>query len=159
MDCGKAKARVPRDSIESTSARLPEQQTAVTGHELVLHTVGQQIEEDTEEDVLEFDLEDEVDHGKEKFLAMARYYSGKKFNARGMLEEIRVAWGLHSMKPARILGDNGFMLEFDSYEARRRVVNGGPWRNRGMPCWWWSMMGFTTVFTRCKLHWCLGVFR
>jgi hypothetical protein len=68
MDCGKAKARVPRDSIESTSARLPEQQTAVTGHELVLHTAGQQIEEDTEEDVLEFDLEDEVVMARKSFL-------------------------------------------------------------------------------------------
>jgi hypothetical protein len=30
---------------------------------------------------------------------MARYYSGKKYNARGLFEEMKVAWGLHAMKP------------------------------------------------------------
>jgi hypothetical protein len=103
----------------------------VTGRELVLHTAGHPVEEDQEEDVLEFDLE-EVDRGEAKFLAMAHYFSGKKFNAKGLFEEMRVAWGLQCMKPVMILGDNRFMLEFvDSLEARRRVADGGPWRHRG----------------------------
>jgi hypothetical protein len=62
---------------------------------------------------------------------MARFYSGKKFNTRGLFEEMRVAWDLNTMKPAKILGDNKFMMEFDSSDARRRVVEGGPWRHRG----------------------------
>jgi hypothetical protein len=49
---------------------------------------------------------------------------------------MRVTWGLHSMKPVRILGDNRFMLELDSYGARIKgewsmVVHGG---TRVMPC-------------------------
>jgi hypothetical protein len=44
---------------------------------------------------------------------------------------MRIAWGLHTMKPAIILGGNRFMLEFDSYETRRRIIDGGPWRHRG----------------------------
>jgi hypothetical protein len=48
--------------------RLLEQQIAVTGHELVLHIAGHPVEEDTKEDVLEFDLEEEVDCGEANFL-------------------------------------------------------------------------------------------
>jgi hypothetical protein len=47
------------------------------------------------------------------FLVMAHFYSGKKINVKGLFEEMRVAWGLNTMKPTRILGDNRFMLEFD----------------------------------------------
>jgi hypothetical protein len=108
------------------------QQFEQTSRELVLHSAVQATDEvDEDEDVLEFDLEDEADRGEDKFLAMARFYSGKKFNATGLFEEMRVAWGLNSIKLVKILGDNRFMLEFDSPEARRRVVEGGPWRHRG----------------------------
>jgi hypothetical protein len=80
---------------------------------------------DVAEEVLEFDLDEEELHDEVKFLAMTRYYSGKKYNARGLFEEMKVAWGLHGMKLARVLGDNKFMLEFESEEIRRRVVEGG----------------------------------
>jgi hypothetical protein len=56
--------------------------------------------------------------GEARFLAMARYYSGNKFNAQGLFEEMKVAWGLLTMKPARVLGDNKFLLEFNSDEDR-----------------------------------------
>jgi hypothetical protein len=83
-----------------------------------------------EEDVLEFVLDEEtVDVSK--FLAMARYYSGKKYNSRGLFEEMKVACGLLAMKPAKVLGENKFMIEFDSEVVRRRIVDGGPWRHRG----------------------------
>jgi hypothetical protein len=81
--------------------------------------------------VLEFDLDEEELHDEVKFLAMAQNHSGKKYNARGLFEEMRVAWGLHDMKPARVLGDNKFMLEFTFEEIRRRIVDGGPWRHMG----------------------------
>jgi hypothetical protein len=42
-----------------------------------------------------------------------------------------VAWGMHYMKLVKILGDNRFMLEFDSAETRKRVIEGGPWRHCG----------------------------
>jgi hypothetical protein len=57
----------------------------LTGRELVLHNQGQaQKEAEVDDDILEFDLEVEVDHGEPMCLAMAHFYSGKKFNARGM---------------------------------------------------------------------------
>jgi hypothetical protein len=61
---------------------------------------------------------------------------------RGLFEEMKVAWGLHSMQPARVLGDNKFMLEFDTKEIKRRNVDGDPWRHRGMPCWLFLTTGF-----------------
>jgi hypothetical protein len=110
----------------------PDHHDEATGHELVLHGANFHVDDEAEgEDVLEFDLEDEIDGGGVKFLAMARFYSGKKFNMKGLFEEMGVAWGLHTMKPARILGDNRLMLEFDSYEIRRRIVDGGPLRHWG----------------------------
>jgi hypothetical protein len=100
---------------------------------MVLHGMGKQDEDEDEEeeDVVEFDLDDADDQGEMRFLAMVRFYSGKKFNVRGLFEEMRVSWGLHSMKPVQVLGDNMFMLEFDSEWVKRRVVDGRPWRHRG----------------------------
>jgi hypothetical protein len=132
VDRGKAKVRVPGEASNSTPMPEPDHHDEATGHELVLHGANFHVDDEAEgEDVLEFDLEDEIDGGGVEFLAMARFYSGKKFNMKGLFEEMGVAWGLHTMKPARILGDNRLMLEFDSYEIRRRIVDGGPLRHWG----------------------------
>jgi hypothetical protein len=101
----------------------------VMGHEMLLHGVGQPEVELEEEDVVEFDLEEE--QAEVKPLDMVRFYSGKKFNVRGLFEEMSVAWGLQSMKQLQVLGDNKFLLEFDSEEIKQRVVEGGPWRHKG----------------------------
>jgi hypothetical protein len=63
----------------------------VTDRELVLHGVGQP--------EVEFDLEDEKKQVEVKSLAMVQFYSRKKFNASDLFEEMRVTWGLQSMKP------------------------------------------------------------
>jgi hypothetical protein len=97
---------------------------------------------DVAEEVLEFDLDEEELHDEVKFLAMTRYYSGKKYNARGLFEEMRVAWGLHDMKLARVLGDNKFMLDFESEEIRIRVVEGGLGDAGEMLCLWCRMMAY-----------------
>jgi hypothetical protein len=31
----------------------------------------------------------------------------------------------------RVLGDNKFMLKFDTDETRKRIIDGGPWRHTG----------------------------
>jgi hypothetical protein len=41
-----------------------------------------------------------------------------------------VAWGLITMKPARVLSDNKFLLEFESDEDRTRIVDDSMWRHR-----------------------------
>jgi hypothetical protein len=66
-----------------------------------------------------------------------------------------VAWGLHDMKSTHVLGDNKFMLEFESEEIRRSVVEGGPWRHRVMLCLWCRMMAIVHCH---QLHWALGTF-
>jgi hypothetical protein len=30
-----------------------------------------------------------------------------------------------------VLGDNRFLIEFESVDVRQRVVDGGPWRHKG----------------------------
>jgi hypothetical protein len=105
--------------------------TEVTGREIILHGVRHTGEEIEEEDVVEFDLEEEDEQAEAKELAMVRFYLGKKYNVRGLFEEMRVAWGLHSMKPVQVLGDNKFLLEFDSEMIKQCVVEGGPWRHKG----------------------------
>jgi hypothetical protein len=50
---------------------------------------------------------------------------------RGLFKEMRIAWGLPSLKPVQVLGDNMFLIEFDSEEVKQRVVGGGPWRHKG----------------------------
>jgi hypothetical protein len=62
---------------------------------------------------------------------MARFYSGKKYNVWGLFEEMRVAWGLQSLNPVQVLGDNKFLLEFDSEVIKQHVTQGGPWRHKG----------------------------
>jgi hypothetical protein len=37
------------------------------------------------------------------------------------------------MKPVQVLGDNKFLLEFDSEVIKQHVVEGEPWRHKGMP--------------------------
>lgn len=49
------------------------------------------VEESEEEDMWEVDL-NEIQAGEpERFLALGRFFSGKKFNPRGMFEEMRIA--------------------------------------------------------------------
>jgi hypothetical protein len=54
---------------------------------------------------VEVEIDDE-ELAPSTFLIMARFYSGKRFNARGLFDEMRVAWGLPSLAAPKILGDN-----------------------------------------------------
>jgi hypothetical protein len=103
----------------------------ITDRELVLHGDVHANGDDLEDDVVEFDLEENEDWEVARHLAMARFFSRKKFNARGLIEEMRVVWGLHTLKPVQVLGDNRFLIEFDSDEVKQRVMDGGPWRHKG----------------------------
>jgi hypothetical protein len=102
----------------------------ITGQELVPHGTVHTAPDHQEEDFMEFDLEDVEEQGQGKALAMACFFSGKRFNARGMFEEMRVAWGLQSLNPVQVPGDNRFLIEFESPYVKQRVVEGGPWRHK-----------------------------
>jgi hypothetical protein len=91
---------------------------------------GSKEEANSEGVEVEFELDDE-ELAPTTFLAMARFYSGKRFNERGLFDEMCVAWGLPSLSAPKILGDNRYLLEFDSMVVRDRNVEGGPWRHKG----------------------------
>jgi hypothetical protein len=60
-----------------------------SGKELVVHGSWKLETLVDDDDVIEFDLDEEVVHGEVRFLAMAHYYSRKKFNTRGLFEEMK----------------------------------------------------------------------
>jgi hypothetical protein len=98
---------------------------------LVLHGGKHPEVELKDDDVVQFDLENEDVQAEAKSLVMAGFYSGKKYNVGGLFEEMRVAWGLQSMNPVQVLGDNKFLLKFDSEVIKQHVLQGGPWRHKG----------------------------
>lgn len=66
-------------------------------------------EEDLD-DIIDVDLEETEIEMKAKWLVIARYYSGQRFNVKGLFAEMSTAWGLASSKHARHLGENKFLI-------------------------------------------------
>jgi hypothetical protein len=87
---GKAKLDGPDDSSGSAPG-MQLMQGDASGKELVMHGMWQPEAPVDEDEVLEFSIDEEVAQGVVKFLTMARYYSGKKYSARGLFEETKVA--------------------------------------------------------------------
>ncbi|CAN6221424.1 unnamed protein product [Urochloa humidicola] len=85
-----------------------------------------------EEDEDEFILEEEEAENQVQtaWLAIARYYSGKKYATRGMFAELSKAWGLEDTTvPYRELRNNRFLIEFNSEQLLNKAVHGGPWKH------------------------------
>jgi hypothetical protein len=61
---------------------------------------------------------------------MARYYS-RILNPKGLFDEMGAAWRLERTIMVRKLGDNKFILEFDTEPRYQYALNGGPWRHKG----------------------------
>jgi hypothetical protein len=93
---------VLQDSVDSNLAKFADPRGEVTGCEIVLHGAANAEVDEHEQDVVEFDIDEEEAKGEAKVLAMAHFFSGKKFNAHGLFEEMKVAWGLHSLKPVQV---------------------------------------------------------
>ena len=66
-----------------------------------------------------------------RWMAVARYYSGKSYSTWGMFSELSSIWGKKAPIPVRELGGNRFLVEFDSEWLWKRVLGGGPWRHKG----------------------------
>jgi hypothetical protein len=60
-----------------------------------------------------------------------KHYTGQDFNAWTVFQELSNNWGKKEVVPFRSLGENWFIVEFDSEKLWKRVLNGGPWRFRG----------------------------
>jgi hypothetical protein len=61
---------------------------------------------------------------------MVRYYS-RILNPRDLFEEMGAVWHLKTPITVRKLGDNRFILEFDSEQHYKYALSGGPWRHKG----------------------------
>ncbi|CAN6323864.1 unnamed protein product [Urochloa humidicola] len=63
-----------------------------------------------------------------KWLAVARFYSGRNYKSKVIFSELMKAWG---DVDTRDLEDNRYLLEFSSENARDFVLRGGPWQFKG----------------------------
>lgn len=87
--------------------------------------------EEEDDDVLDVDLGEEVEEMKSKWLIIARFYSGQRYNVKGLFEEMSIAWNLTQQRKTRSLGDNRFLVEFACEAYYNRVVYGGPLKHKG----------------------------
>ncbi|RLN09780.1 hypothetical protein C2845_PM11G08610 [Panicum miliaceum] len=63
-------------------------------------------------------------------MAVARFYSGQEYSTWEMFSELSKAWGRKESIPVRELGDNRFLITFDSEKLWKKVLNGGPWKHK-----------------------------
>ncbi|KAL6654089.1 hypothetical protein ACP70R_007554 [Stipagrostis hirtigluma subsp. patula] len=86
--------------------------------------------EEEEDDIIDIDLGEAVEEMKQRWLVIARFYSGKRYNVRALFDDMSAAWGLQQQVPKRDLGDNRFMIEFSSERIYNFVLSGGPWKHK-----------------------------
>jgi hypothetical protein len=84
-----------------------------------------------EEEEYDFGQDEEVSRAQHIWYAIAHFYTGQNFNAWTVFSELSNAWGRKEVIPFRSLGENRFIVEFDSEKLWKRVLDGGPWRFRG----------------------------
>ncbi|KAK3122179.1 hypothetical protein QOZ80_8BG0666110 [Eleusine coracana subsp. coracana] len=120
---------------EQENMRERDEKDRMAGHQewpMEVYTKQNEPDQDKDgDDILEFDLDEAEVEDKEKFHAIARYNSNKKYNAPGMFREMKEAWGIDGELHAEQFEERKFIIEFASAEERRRVVEGGPWWHRG----------------------------
>ncbi|TVU06554.1 hypothetical protein EJB05_49775, partial [Eragrostis curvula] len=80
-----------------------------------------------DDDVIDLDDDELEEDANPRWLAIGRFYSSKRFNLKGLFDDLSGPWGLSDATPARPLDDNLFLIEFGSSEERDFVCNGGPW--------------------------------
>jgi len=93
--------------------------------------VGDAGEEGAEEDD-EYAFEDDAEAKQmpKHWMAIARFYSGKAYSTWGMFNELSAIWGKQEQIPVRELGNNIFLVEFDSEKLWSKVIGGGPWKHK-----------------------------
>jgi hypothetical protein len=108
--------------------------TAVGGGEnqdrrLVVHeTANNDLDPEDDEDECVFEEEGPNAGRCEGRFAMARYYSSRSFPTKILFVDLFKVWGEGT---ARDLGDNRYLLEFESQRCLNFVLRGGPWTFKG----------------------------
>jgi hypothetical protein len=94
--------------------------------------MNQSAEEVDAEEEYDFGQDEEVVQMQEVWFVVARFYTGQDFNAWTVFTEFsHKAWGRQDTVPFRSIGENHFIVNFDSEKLWRRVVEGGPWKFNG----------------------------
>jgi hypothetical protein len=74
-----------------------------------------------------FGQDEEISQVQKIWFVVPRFYTGQDFNAWTVFTELsRRAWVMQDTVPFRSIGDNRFIVDFDSEKLWRRVVKGGP---------------------------------
>jgi hypothetical protein len=81
-----------------------------------------------DEDEFMFEGEDPAVGLRVGWFALARYYSSRTFPAKTLFADLFNVWGEGS---ARALGDNRYLLKFETENCLNFVMRGGPWTFRG----------------------------
>jgi hypothetical protein len=118
-----------KDDDAVTQEASQDREDSRIGKEIVLAD-EQHYEEGADDEEFDFDPAADADQQAPIWFAMARFYSSIQ-NPRGLFEEMGAAWRLERPITVRKLGDNRFILEFDSEQHYLYALNGGPWRHKG----------------------------
>ncbi|TVU10531.1 hypothetical protein EJB05_44068, partial [Eragrostis curvula] len=92
---------------------------------------GEASDTESEEDVLEFDLEEMEKQAPKHWLALARFFSVQRYSVHALFGEMRTAWLPRNKVHRKELHDNMFLLEFMGEGDYNFVMMGGPWIHKG----------------------------
>jgi hypothetical protein len=134
-DVDKAKSLAPTEALQEGAGILDKADADVIDlnpeRGMVVHGGGLLEEEVDSGDEFVFDEEEVAAEIQNRWMAVALFYSSQPFNMKGMFTELSVVWGVSEMVKARSLGDNRFLVEFDSERTLNFVLSGGPWKHKG----------------------------
>jgi hypothetical protein len=83
------------------------------------------------EDEIEIDIDEEDVVEVSRVLGIAVFYSRKSYNPQFLFSDMISAWGIQRLVGVEKLGDYMFKVEFTREEEEVRVIEGGPWRQKG----------------------------
>jgi hypothetical protein len=93
--------------------------------------IGEENVVEEEDDILEMELDVEEVELATKFMAIDVFYSRKSYNLQILFSGMLSAWGIQQLVAVEKIEDYNFKLEFCTEEEKKRVIEGGPWRNNG----------------------------
>lgn len=78
--------------------------------------LGDAVEEDEDDDIIETDIPAASARGKERWLAVALHYTKQRYSRKHLFEDMSIAWGLQVLVKVRDLENNRFLLSLTQRE-------------------------------------------
>lgn len=73
----------------------------------------EETESEKDEDVIEIDFDEAEKEVQSPWIAIARFYSNKRFSVRGLFEDMAKVWGLRQKMEHKVLKGSLFLIEFN----------------------------------------------